>query len=428
MCQAIYWLFRMNLSHANHDLLKTRVRSVIPLCDRHRRGYVPFSALLNDTKYCECSDPRDRVFALLSMLGPSERVIEIDADYSKTISEVYKDATLCTIKFDRELNILATAGLDQSNSGLPSWVPKWPCRELYKPLRYAVQASGKTLPADLGDQGYEDILQLTGVSVATIDRVEGFELAEYRCATKTDIGHEIRRISSWINLRRPFEKDDKDLLAFCRIICADEFAETRDPQRKDQLSLKESLQALRFLLGFEGSLDHWNMRFLALVGQSICGRSFFVTKDGCLGLGPKAAKPGDIVTVLLGGKGSFVMRPADGGYYQFVGVAYCHGFMDAEALLGPLLGCFQLVMKLDEKTNTYWGGHMDRETARFYCEDPRLGELPPEWKKRAHPSDEYWSWFVNEEAGEEMKDRGDPRLTPEALKRRGVDLELFKLI
>jgi hypothetical protein len=256
--------------------------------------------------------PKGPIFGLLSMLGPSEKVIGIDADYSKTISEVYKDATLCTIKFDRELNILATAGLDQSNSGLPSWVPKWPCRELYKPLRYAVQASGKTLRADLGDQGYEGIRQLTGVSVATIDRVEGFELAEYGYATKTDIGYEIRRISSWINLRRPFEKDDKDLLALCHTISADEFAETHDPQRKNQLSLKESLQPLRFLLGLEGSLDDWNIRFLALVGQSICGRSFFVPKDGCLGLGSKAAKPGDIVTVLLGGKGSYVMRPADG--------------------------------------------------------------------------------------------------------------------
>jgi hypothetical protein len=102
--------------------------------------------------------------------------------------------------------------------------------------------------------------------------------------------------------------------------------------------------------------------------------------------------------------------------------------MDAEALSGPLLGCFQLVMKLDEKTNTYWGGHMYRETESFYCEDSILGELPPEWKKRAHPSDKYWNLFMNEETGEEMKDRSDPRLTPEALKQRLVDLKVFKLI
>jgi len=59
---------------------------------------------------------------------------------------------------------------------------------------------------------------VTGISVATIDRVEGFKLPEYSSATRTEIGHEIRRITSWINLREPFEKDSKDLLAFCRTI------------------------------------------------------------------------------------------------------------------------------------------------------------------------------------------------------------------
>jgi hypothetical protein len=75
------------------------------------------------------------------------------------------------------------------------------------------------------------------------------------------------------------------------------------------------LQALRFLLGLEGNVDGWNRRFLGLIGSYICGRLFFITKDGRLGLGPRAAKPGDIVTVLLGGETAFALRPADNGYY-----------------------------------------------------------------------------------------------------------------
>jgi hypothetical protein len=71
---------------------------------------------------------------------------------------------------------------------------------------------------------------------------------------------------------------------------------------------------------------------------------------------------------------------------------------------------------------------MDHETKSFYYEDPRLGEIPSGWKRRDHPSDEFWNWFVNEETREEMKDRGDPRLTAEALKQRGADLKVFKLV
>ncbi|PMD17916.1 hypothetical protein NA56DRAFT_648340 [Hyaloscypha hepaticicola] len=428
VCQAILYLLRMDLSHGNHDLLNMRVNSVLQLCNKHSYGYVPLAELLDATKNCKCSDPRDRIFALLSLLDPSERVIGIEADYSKTVSEVYTNAALSTIKFSQALDIMETTGLEENNLGLPSWVPNWPCRAIEKSLGYSVAAAGETLAVDIGHQGYEGILQVTGVSVATIDRVEGFKLPEYRAAKKTDIGHEIRRIASWINLQGPFEKDSKDLLAFCRTICADQFAEAEHPPRSDQLSLKECLQALRFLLGPEGNVDDWNIGFLATVGPYVCGRSFFVTKDGCQGLGPRAAKPGDIVTVLLGGPSAFILRPVDGGQHQLIGNAYCHGLMGAEALLGPLPERFRAVAKLEEKSNICWWGHMDRETESFYCEDPRLGELPSGWKRRDHPSDQFWTWFVNEETGEEMKWGSDLRLTPEALRQRGVDLKVFKLV
>jgi hypothetical protein len=104
------------------------------------------------------------------------------------------------------------------------------------------------------------------------------------------------------------------------------------------------------------------------------------------------------------------------------------GSWTLKQLLGPLPRRFQLVLKLEEKTNNYWWGHMDRETKTFYWEDPRLGELPVGWKRRGHPSDKFWTWFMNDETGEEMKGGGDPRLTPEALKQRGVDLKAFKLV
>ena len=120
MCQAIFYLYRMHLSGSDHDHLKTRVISIFQLCDRHSCDYAPPTGLPNDTKYCKCSDPRDRVFALLSLINPNEKVTGIEADYSKTASEVYRNAVLCTIKSRQILDIMATTGLEQSNSGLPS--------------------------------------------------------------------------------------------------------------------------------------------------------------------------------------------------------------------------------------------------------------------------------------------------------------------
>jgi hypothetical protein len=427
MCHAVYYLQRMNSSQAHHDLLKSRVDPVLQLCDRRSSGHRPFTFLLYETKYSKCSDPRDRVFALLSLLYPSERIPGIQADYSKPVSEVYKNTVLCILRFHRTLKILATAGLEQGNLKLPSWVPNWPRESIDVTLDYSVLCSGEALATNIGQQADDDILQVTGVSIATIDRVESFRLPEYNSTATTDIAHEIIRIASWLNLQAPFEEHNQDFVAFCRTICADDFSEQFYPQRADRLSLKGCLQDLCFVLGLQGNMDSWNRRFLKLVQHYICGRAFFITKDGRMGLGPKGTKPGDIVTVLLGGATAFALRPADDVQHQLVGEAYCHGFMDAEALLGPLPEKFQFLAKFEEKSNVYWWGHMDRETELFYCEDPRLGELPSGWKRKNHPSDQYWNWFVNE-TGEEMKGRGDPRLTPEVLKQRGVDLKVFELV
>jgi hypothetical protein len=75
------------------------------------------------------------------MQDPSEMVAGIEADYSKTVSEVYKNVTLCTIKSNQNLEIMQAAGLEQSNLGLPSWVPNWPCKAIAAPLDYSVGAS-----------------------------------------------------------------------------------------------------------------------------------------------------------------------------------------------------------------------------------------------------------------------------------------------
>ena len=47
---------------------------------------------LRDLTGCSlCSDPRDRVFALLSLLSPAERELGIVPNYCNSLAEVYKD-------------------------------------------------------------------------------------------------------------------------------------------------------------------------------------------------------------------------------------------------------------------------------------------------------------------------------------------------
>jgi len=64
------------------------------------------------------------------------------------------------------------------------------------------------------------------------------------------------------------------------------------------------------------------------------------------------------------------------------------------------------------------------------AEDPRLGPLPDDWEKvekeRTLCDSEFVGWFENKVTGEVVN--YDPRLAPESLKQRGVQLETLRLI
>ena len=58
-----------------------------------------------------------------------------------------------------------------------------------------------------------------------------------------------------------------------------------------------------------------------------CGRSFFTTSCGHIGLGPAAIKVGDHISVLAGSQVPFMLR-SSGDQFKVVGEAYVHGIMD----------------------------------------------------------------------------------------------------
>jgi len=62
-------------------------------------------------------------------------------------------------------------------------------------------------------------------------------------------------------------------------------------------------------------------------------RRFFFTPKGYFGLGCYTMQPGDLCCIFYSSPIPFIVRPtAKKGQYQFVGQAYCHGFMRGEAM------------------------------------------------------------------------------------------------
>jgi hypothetical protein len=79
-------------------------------------------SLLRTFRARRASDPRDKVYALLSIGG---RPNGMKADYSLNETEVFRQATLECISEEDSLSILSTDLGRKFRADLPSWVPDW---------------------------------------------------------------------------------------------------------------------------------------------------------------------------------------------------------------------------------------------------------------------------------------------------------------
>jgi hypothetical protein len=62
------------------------------------------------------------------------------------------------------------------------------------------------------------------------------------------------------------------------------------------------------------------------------GRRIMTSTDGYIGMAPAAARSGDVVCILLGGKMPVILRPVKDSRFEFIGECYVHGKMWGEAI------------------------------------------------------------------------------------------------
>jgi hypothetical protein len=79
----------------------------------------------------------------------------------------------------------------------------------------------------------------------------------------------------------------------------------------------------------------------------------------------------------------------------------------------------------------WFPNYFNPSTVELSTGDPRLGPLPSEWEQIPRSKEtaddlEFLVRFKNERTGAVMN--SDPRMLPEALEQRGVELQTFRLI
>lgn len=73
----------------------------------------------------KASDPRDKVYALLSLVETGSAGSTLVPDYSLSVKDVFIRAAISIIRASKSLSVLSTDNGRKVRTDLPSWVPDW---------------------------------------------------------------------------------------------------------------------------------------------------------------------------------------------------------------------------------------------------------------------------------------------------------------
>ncbi|KAK5735304.1 Folylpolyglutamate synthetase [Elasticomyces elasticus] len=295
----------------------------------------PLANLLITANDFQKSEPRDGVYALISMMDERSSSA-LSPDYTKPLSEVLQSASRLAIEQDPFiLTEIAHRPGDLERAEVASWAMRvdremdWdidpkpierPDSGLYTISKRPDNTSGGWKPRVLNLQGHRaDIVSIvTPLCARSIHGDAGAFLVWLWGA-----------VELYTSVSGPSSREAK-ATTFAKTLCADDYWRRQYHELEDEK--RNPIERLLAALGAaetEDILEHFEASYAFTPGfwNSILNRRCFVTQQGRLGLGPLDTQPGDVVAMLSGTSNPFILRPLDGGQYQLVGASYVDGIM-----------------------------------------------------------------------------------------------------
>jgi hypothetical protein len=298
---------------------------------------------LRESRYCNATDPRDKVYALLGLL-PQEMADLIHVDYTQSVTQVYVNTASLLVK-TIGLTILSAVQGTSSIENLPSWVPDWTlpfqqtalglhlefspdsssklCRDakiIHLPS-FAQFSTSKVLPENQGISisshdsiGIAPFLQVRGIRLASITLLgDSCITTDY---TKTDwqsiVFEQWRQIAMEClpSDAGKLKKSIQEFLYICTISMDVDFDFSELEDMTDNVV----------------AFDHFrhNASFQQSVWIRCKNRTLYVATGRYLGLAPLGARIEDIICAFVGGVVPFLLRP-EAGKFRFVGECYLQG-------------------------------------------------------------------------------------------------------
>lgn len=300
-----------------------------------RRSICGMLRLLWATRYRQCQNPQDRIYALRAITYDIDHDLLIP-NYDNDVGFTYTKAVVAMIGCSRKLDVMSLCkgpeASDTKNVHLPSWVPNFNLQLVdtddhiapgsltnfigSEPYFSATRDSFAQ-PKYSGD--YSELIT-TGYDIGIVNASSGVSWADGSI-------QEARMIVAAIP---PETEDWNPTEIFWRTLITDR-AHSNSPADAEVEGVEFSRWWDVYSHPVEGmdtlvaSVDNYNRAYYT----HGVGRSLFATDSGWIGLGPPWLKDGDHVCLLAGAQTAFILRP-HGKKYQVVGDAYVHAAMAGE--------------------------------------------------------------------------------------------------
>ncbi|KAL6898484.1 heterokaryon incompatibility domain-containing protein [Trichoderma evansii] len=278
--------------------LKSRYGLAIHISQKRLLGS-KLSDILWNTWDRDATDPRDKVFAILGLVGKDYIDTLPNIDYSKSIEEVYREVTSLIITKEKSLDILLAASGPDNGETLPSWVPDW--RKKANKHRPALFINASFMRMQCYHSGSTDAVYFHG---------HGYPASG-------DMGPQV------------IFHNDINMLQV-RAVMFDSISEVSANFGND-LSAANIIEQARITLsnsrpGGSSSLNtrtsDGELKKIVSAGSFIDPRSVFsITNDGYLSIGPSRLQAGDLISIIAGCSFPMILRSV-GNYFSLVGEAY----------------------------------------------------------------------------------------------------------
>lgn len=359
-------------------LLADRLRLLMGL---HSQDPVNLHRMRDRFDEALCQDPRDRIFAVRSLVSPTDRPFWPLPDYTRPAVDIYKEVLLAYLsRFRDSLDILTQCEFHDGPSVLgttrPSWVPDWSVKAS---SGRKWQGGGCRIGGwhEAAGSGVLRVLGRRRDVVQTVDLIPNW--TECRGVPTTEAIQVYRRILPDIQPDEAYPHGGSLVQAYAHSLVNGSVAERRS-NKTGGWPLSKAISGLieKLIMGHTFSPAELNpgTPFVPALNAlaNFPGKRLFKGKEGYVGMAPPPVRAGDEVWAIVGCSVPVLLRRVDKDRFLIVSECYAEGLADGEGLLGPLPQDIRGTWAPNER-GQWMRGFEDVRTGETFFRDPRMESL-----------------------------------------------------